>query len=64
MTRSHQLIHTIVESVEDDNNTTQISLVQSRAFNRVEHQYVAAVLQAAGLQSDFCCIAPRARSYR
>ena len=48
------LIRTILEGVKDDDCAALINLDQSKAFDRVDHQYLATVLQAAGFKPDFC----------
>ncbi len=48
------LIRTIIEGVKDDEEAALINLDQSKAFDRVDHRYLAAVLQAAGFAPNFC----------
>ena len=48
---SLHLVHTIVEKV--DGNAALINLDQSKAFDRVDHAFLEAVLSAAGFGVDF-----------
>lgn len=48
------LIRTIYMGVNDDDDAALIKLVQSKLFDIVDHQYLAAILQAARFQPDFC----------
>ncbi|CAE1313253.1 unnamed protein product [Acanthosepion pharaonis] len=48
------LIRTIIEGVKDDEEAALINLDQSKAFDRIDHRYLAAVLQAAGFAPNFC----------
>lgn len=47
------LIRTIIEGVKDDERAAQINLDQTKAFDKVDHQYLAVVLRAAGFEPDF-----------
>ena len=49
---SLHLVRTIVEKV--DGNAALINLDQSKAFDRVDHTFLEAVLSAAGFRVDFC----------
>lgn len=44
----------IIEGLKADKRSALINLVQSKAFDRVDHRYLAAVLQAVGFAPDFC----------
>ena len=48
------LVRTVLEGIEDDKGSALITLDQSKAFDRVDHRFLASVLQAAGFESDFC----------
>lgn len=52
--RNLHLICMILEGAKDDKQATLINLDQSKALNRVDHHYLAAVLQAARFKLDFC----------
>ena len=39
------LVREIIERIEDDIDATLISLDQSKAFDRVDHQFLAVVLE-------------------
>ena len=41
------LIREVLEGIKDDTETALISLDQSKAFNRVDHQFLATVLETA-----------------
>ena len=47
------LVHQILEGIKDDTKATQINLDQSKAFDRVDHQFLAAVLETAGFKQEF-----------
>ena len=48
------LVRTVLEGIKDDKKAALITLDQSKAFDRVDHRFLASVLQAAGFESDFC----------
>lgn len=48
------LIHTILEVVKDNNQAALINLDHPMVFNRVDHQYLAAVLQVTRFKNNFC----------
>lgn len=48
------LIHTILEVVKDNNQAALINLDYSKAFNRVDHQYLDAVLQVIRFKNNLC----------
>ena len=47
------LVHLILEGIEDDTEAAQINLDQSKAFDRVDHQFLAAVLETTGFEPEF-----------
>ena len=47
------LIREVLEGIEDGTEATLISLDQSKAFDRVDHQFLATVLETAGFQPEF-----------
>ena len=48
------LVHQILEGIEDDTEAALINLDQSKAFDRVDYRFLAAVLEAAGFKPEFC----------
>ena len=48
------LVPQILEGIEDDTEAALINLDQSKAFDRVDHRFLAAVLETAGLEPEFC----------
>ena len=48
------LIHKFLEGIEDSTEAALISLDQSKAFDRVDHWFLATVLETAGFQPEFC----------
>ena len=47
------LIHEVLEGIKDDTEATLISLDQSKAFDRIDHRFLATVLETAGFQPEF-----------
>ena len=47
------LIHEVLKGIEDGTEAALISLDQSKAFNRVDHRFLAAVLETAGFEPEF-----------
>ena len=47
------LIRTVLEGIEDDTCAALINLDQSKAFDRVDHRFLGAVLEAAGFGDGF-----------
>ena len=47
------LIREVLEGIEDGTEAALISLDQSKAFNRVDHQFLASVLETVGFQPEF-----------
>ena len=48
------LIHEVLEGIEDDTKGALISLDQSKAFDRVDHWFLATVLETAEFHPEFC----------
>ena len=48
------LIREVLEGIEDDTEAALISLYQSKAFDRVDHRFLATVLETAGFEPEFC----------
>ena len=48
------LIREVLEGIEDDTEAALVSLDQSKAFDRVDHRFLASVLETAGFQPEFC----------
>ena len=48
------LIREVLEEIEDGTEAALISLDQSKAFDRVDHRFLATVLETAGFQPEFC----------
>ena len=48
------LVREVLEGLKDDTKATQINLDQSKAFHRVDHRFLATVLETAGFQPEFC----------
>ena len=46
-------LHLIREVLEDGTEATQISLDQSKAFDKIDHGFLATVLETAGFQPEF-----------
>ena len=47
-------LHLIREVLEDDTEAALISLDQSKAFDRVDHRFLATVLETARFKPEFC----------
>ena len=47
------LIREVLEGIKYDTEATLISLDQSKAFDRVDHRFLATVLETAGLELEF-----------
>ena len=47
------LVRQILEGIEDDSEAARINLDQSKAFDRVDHRFLAAVLETAGFEPEF-----------
>ena len=47
------LIREVLEGIEDGTKAALISLDQSKAFDRVDHRFLASVLETAGFQPEF-----------
>ena len=47
------LIREVLEGIKDDTEAALISLDQSKAFDRVDHRFLATVLETAGFQPEF-----------
>ena len=47
------LIREVLEGIKDDTETALISLDQSKAFDRVDHRFLATVLETAGFKPEF-----------
>ena len=47
------LVHEILEEIEDDAEAALINLNQSRAVDRVDHQFLATVLETVGFEPEF-----------
>ena len=47
------LIREVLEGIEDDTEAALISLDQSKAFDRVDHRFLASVLETAGFEPEF-----------
>ena len=47
------LIREVLEGIEDGTEATLISLDQSKAFDRVDHRFLATVLETAGFKPEF-----------
>ena len=48
-----QLIREVLEGIKDDTEAALISLDQSKAFDRVDHRFLATVLETAGFEPEF-----------
>ena len=46
------LIREVLEGIEDDSESTLLSLDQFKAFDRVDHQFLVTVLETAGFKSE------------
>ena len=47
------LIREVLERIKDDTESALISLDQSKAFDRVDHRFLASVLKTAGFKPEF-----------
>ena len=47
------LIREVLEGIEDGTEAALISLDQSKAFDRVDHRFLATVLETAGFKPEF-----------
>ena len=47
------LIREVLEGIEDDTEAALISLDQFKAFDRVDHWFLASVLETAGFEPEF-----------
>ena len=47
------LIREVLEGIEDGTEAALISLDQSKAFDWVDHRFLASVLETAGFQQEF-----------
>ena len=47
------LIREVLEGIKDDTEAALISLDQSKAFDRVDHRFLATVLETAGFEPEF-----------
>ena len=47
------LIRKVLEGIKDDTEAALISLDQSKAFDRVDHRFLASVLETAGFKPEF-----------
>ena len=47
------LVRQILEGIKDDTEAALINLDQSKAFDRVDHRFLAAVLETAGFRPEF-----------
>ena len=47
------LVREILEEIKDDDPAAVINLDQSKAFDRVDHQFLATVLENAGFEPEF-----------
>ena len=47
------LIREVLEGIEDGPEAALVRLDQSKAFDRVDHRYLASVLETAGFQPEF-----------
>ena len=48
------MVRKILEGLKDNTKAVLINLDQSKAFDRVDHQFLATVLEAAGFKLEFC----------
>ena len=47
------LIREVLERIKDDTEAALISLDQSKAFDRIDHRFLATVLESAGFEPEF-----------
>ena len=48
------LVREILDGIEDNTEAALINLDQFKAFNRVDHRFLATVLETAGFEPEFC----------
>ena len=48
------LIRGVLEGIRDGTEAVLINLDQSKAFDKVDHQFLGSVLETAGFQPEFC----------
>ena len=53
MQNNLHLVRQILEGIEDDTEAVLINLDQSKAFDRVDHRFLATVLEIAGFEPEF-----------
>ena len=57
------LIHEVLEGIKDGMEAAQISLGQSKTFSRVDHQFLATVLETAGFKPELQVNGRRSRAF-
>ena len=48
------LIHEVLDGIEEGTEAALISLDQSKVFDRVDHRFLASILETAGFEPEFC----------